>query len=116
MIGDRSALLDQHGAEVVDVGEGRAGDKKVADAVEEGPRVVVGEHGFGVEARCLGALQRVRRDDGAGIVLRTVDAVGVSGQSIDTRHAIERDGERAQELGVAPAFAFALQCERRLAA
>jgi hypothetical protein len=37
------ASLDQHGAEIVDVGERGAGDEEVADGIEEGPRIVVGQ-------------------------------------------------------------------------
>ena len=64
----------------------------------------------------LGAGERVGRDDGARIVLAAVDAVGVAGQSIDAGHAVKRDGERQQKLGVASAFAFALERDRGLAA
>ena len=63
-----------------------------------------------------GAGERVGIDQRAGIVLAAVDAVGVAGERVDAVHAVERDGERQQELGVAAAFAFALERDRGLAA
>src|SRR5262245_4872615 len=82
------ALLDQHGAEVVDVGESWPGHEQIADGIEEGPRVVVGEHGLGVDAGLRCALQSIGINQRPGIVLAAVDTIGVSCQRIDTLYAI----------------------------
>ena len=75
-------LLDQHGAEVVDIGHGRAGHEQIADRAEERPRIVVGEHGLGVDPGFCRARERIGIDQRAGIVLGPVDAVSVSGEGL----------------------------------
>jgi hypothetical protein len=61
--------LDQHGAEVVDIGKRRPGHEQIADRVEEGPGIVVGEHRLGIDPGLRRAGERVGIDQGAGIIL-----------------------------------------------
>src|SRR5207253_1324528 len=70
---------DQDGADVVDVGERRAGDEQIAEGGEQRVAVVPVQQRAGIEAVRAGAGERVGRDDGAGGVLGAVDAVGVAG-------------------------------------
>ena len=63
-----------------------------------------------------GTRDAVRIHDRAGIVLGSVDAVGVAGKRRDALGAVERHGERQQELDVAPAAALALDGDGGLAA
>src|SRR5689334_15303104 len=88
---DSEPPFDEDRAEVVDVGERRAGDDEVAEPGEEGVSVVPREMGLGVEPGGGGAGETVRLQDGAGIVLGAVDAVGVAGDRRDARPAAERD-------------------------
>ena len=98
---------DEDGAEVVDVGQGRAGDDLVAQRLEEAVAVVVGQARLGVDPARGGAGQGVGRDDGAGDLLGPVHAVGVAGQREHARQAVQLDGEREQELDIAPAASAA---------
>ena len=50
------------------------------------------------QARCRPAI-----DEGAGIVLRTVNAIGVGSQRRNGLDAVNGDGKGEEELGVAPA-------------
>jgi hypothetical protein len=63
---------DQDGAEVVDVGQGRAGDELAAERREEAVPVVVGQACLSVDLARGGAGQGVRRQDGAGDLLGPV--------------------------------------------
>ena len=81
-------------AEVVDVGERRPGDHRVAERREEAMAVVVRRGVARADALRPRARQRVGRDDRAGDFLRAVDAVGVAGDRVDARLAVERDRER----------------------
>ena len=91
--GGSGALLDQDRPEIVDVCQRRAGDDEVAYGFEERIGIVVVEIGPGVHALGARPLQGVGRDDGAGVVFRTVDAVRVAGDGVNAGRAIERDGK-----------------------
>src|SRR5262245_61591183 len=112
----RSSLVDEDGSEIVDIGARRAGDDQIAQSFEKAIGVVVRKKGRCIEAPILGARDRVGRNQRAGIVLRSVYAVGVAGDGRDVRSPIERDGERQSEFGIAPAASLALERYRRLAA
>ena len=56
--------------------------------------------GEGVEAGRSRALQCVRGHEGAGVVARAVDAVGVGGEGVDARPALEAERQAQQVLGV----------------
>src|SRR5437867_4140485 len=47
-----------------------------------------------------GARQTVRVEIRAGDLFRTVDAVGISGNRVDTRMSVERNAKRQQELDI----------------
>ena len=94
---------DEDGAEVVDVGQRRPGDDLVAQSLEKAVAVVVGQARLGADPEPGGAGQGVGRHDGAGDLFGPVDAVRVAGQREHARQAIQLDGERKQELDVAPA-------------
>src|SRR5580692_1217924 len=96
--GVRSRPVNDDGTEVGHVGECRARDEKVADAVEKPRGIVVGEKRGGIEAGGPGAAKRRRVDEGPGRVVRTataaVGAVGIRRQRRDAGGAVEMDGER----------------------
>jgi hypothetical protein len=75
--------VNDDGAEVRDVGEGRTGPKKIADAIEKPRGIVVGEKRGGIEAGNLRARKRGLVDKCAsrvvGAAAATVGAVGVGG-------------------------------------
>ena len=109
--GLRSWPVNDDGAEVGHVGECRARDEKVADAVEKPRGIVVGEKRGGIEAGGPGATKRRRVDEGAGRVVgaaaAAVGAVGIGGQRRDAGGAVEVDGERQRVFLVGPAAASA---------
>src|SRR3546814_20307041 len=78
-----------------------------SDLGEEAVAVVVRQHRLGVEAGGGGACKARRAAERAGVVLAAVDAVGVAGEGVDTGGSLKRDGQRQQELGVAPAAPLA---------
>jgi len=77
---------------------------------------MLGQPSLEVEAQSCGARERVGRDDGTGIVLAAVDAVGVASQGMDAGLALERQRQRQKEFGVASAATGAGEGSRRLAA
>ena len=83
---------------------------------EEAVAVIVGQHGLGVESLGRGAGKAVGARERTRIVLGAVDAVGVAGDGMESRLAIEGDGQRQQEFRIAPAAAHAFDGHRRLAA
>jgi hypothetical protein len=84
---------NQDRAEIVDVGEGRAGDDLLASGGEEVVRVVAGE--------------RVGGDEGARDLGCAVDAVGVAGDGVDAGRAVKREGECVFGVRTADAIAGA---------
>src|ERR1700741_4952984 len=95
--GVRSRPVNDDGTEVGHVGECRARDKKVADAVEKPRRIVVGEKRGGIEPGGRGAGKRRRGDEGPGgavwAAAAAVGAVGIRRQRRDAGGAVEVDGE-----------------------
>src|SRR5580700_4200304 len=118
--GLRSRPVNDDGTEVGDVGECRARDEKVADAVEKPRGIVVGEKRGGIEAGGPGATKRRRVDEGPGRVVgaaaTAVGSVGIRGQRRYAGGAVEVDGERQSVFLVGPAAAVAAQRDRELAA
>src|SRR3984885_5904687 len=114
--GLRSWPVNDDGAEVGHVGECRARDEKVADAVEKPRGIVVGEKRGGIEAGGPGAAKRRRVDKGPGRVLgAAAAAVGSIGSGSQRRYAggaVEVDGERQSIFLVGPAAALAAQRHR----
>ncbi len=58
---------------------------------------------LGVQPRLGGAFERIRGDDGARVILGSVDTVSVAGNRIDIRQAIQMHREGEQEFRIAPA-------------
>src|SRR3546814_15962736 len=83
----RFGVRDQDGAEVVDVGEGGAGDNQVAEPGEKAVAVVVRQQRLGVEAGGGCACTTRRAAKRAGVVLAAVEAVGVAGEGVVTRES-----------------------------
>src|SRR5487761_2606270 len=109
------ALHDQDRAKIVDVGQRGAGDDAVAQRSKEAVAIVARETVARTDAQCARARQRIRSDQRAGDLLLAIDAVGVPGDRMDAGPSIEADGEREQELDVAPAATAAADRDRRLA-
>src|SRR6185437_4035605 len=84
---DGSSPVNDDGAEVVHIGEGRAGNQQVAQRAEKARGIVVGEKRGRIEAARFGAGDRVAVDDGTGGVGgaagAAVGAVGVGGDGAD---------------------------------
>ncbi len=74
-----------------------------SERVEQRVAIMGIEHRTRVHAGGASARQRVGRDEGARRVLRPIDAIGVPGGGPDAGRPLQRDRERQQELGVAPA-------------
>ena len=72
------ALGDQDSAEIIDVGQGRAGDDRVAERREEAVAVVVGERSRGLDPRAA-ARASVSGTTIARHCPRAVDPVGIAG-------------------------------------
>src|ERR1700751_551036 len=90
----RSGAVNEDGAEVVDVGEGRPGSEKVAEAREERGGIVFGEKGGRIEAKRATAGAAGAVDEGPGRVIRapgaTIGANGIAGQRRDASRSLER--------------------------
>ena len=113
----RSAPVDQDGAEIVDVGQRRPGDDRVAERLEEAVAVV------GVQARARRRCPAPRRARAcrarrcAPAISSAPSTPSVSPASACTpAQAVERDGQRQQELDVAAAAAVAAHGDGGLAA
>src|SRR5450830_977556 len=78
--------------------------------------VIIVQHGARTQTVGLRACEAVRRQQRARVVLRAVDAVRVAGDGVDAGRAVERQGQRQQELGVAATPALPPHRHRGLAA
>src|SRR5579883_3244586 len=94
--GQRSMAVNDNGAEVGDVGEGRAGPEQIADSIEKPRGIVVGEKGGGIEADRPRARERRRIDEGPGRIVRSpaaaVGPVSVGGECGDAGSFAEMEG------------------------
>ena len=108
--------VDEHDAEVVDIGQRRPRDDLIAERAEEIVRVVVGEQGSGVEAETSRPLEAVGGHDRACDLLGPVHAVGVAGDGEDPRPAVEFDRQRQQEFDIPPSPARARDRHRGFSA
>jgi hypothetical protein len=71
-----SLCFDQNRPEVIDVGQRRPGDDRIAERAAEAVAVVVRKRVSGTDALAPGAPQRVRREIRTGNLLEAVRAVG----------------------------------------
>src|SRR5262249_55432919 len=110
------AALDQDGAEVIHIGASGSGDDEIAERCKESVTVVVSESAARIDSESRAARETVGADEGSGIVLGAVDAVGIAGDGMDAGRTVERHRQGQQKLGVAAAAALAADCHRRLAA
>src|ERR1051325_10145908 len=114
------AVEDEDGAEIIDIRQGRAGHDKVAERGKKAVGIIPGKRLFDGDAARGGAVDGVRVNNRARIVLGSVDAVSVAGQRIDAAAAPgifgQRGGEGQQEFAVAPAAPLAMHRDSRLAA
>src|SRR6266849_4366499 len=107
---------DEHGSEIVDIGQGRTGYDKVAQGGEESITVILRQLLIDGDALRGGTLKRVRINNRPGIVFCSIEAVSVAGERGDLRRTAQGFGERQQEFAVAPAAAAAMHRDRGLAA
>src|SRR5450830_2005053 len=98
---------NQNGTEVIDIGARRAADNKVVKCTEKPVTVIVFQQRFGIEAERCGTLHRVGLIDGAGIVFRAVNAVGVAGNRVHAGGAVQGSGKAQQKLRSASAATIA---------
>ena len=103
-------LLDQDGAEIVDVGVGRSGDHEIAEGGKDPVGIVGGQRGSRVDTGGGRARQRIGVDDSTCIVFAAVDAVRIARQGVGAGCAAERQGQRQRVLPIWPAAAFARLC------
>src|SRR6185369_15147521 len=110
-------LEDQDRAEIVDVGERRAGHEQIAETGEERVGVVAVEMISAVQPQAPCPLQGVWRRERTGVGLDAVDAVGVGGERPDVALALQRESAAKQELaGASAAAPLLFHRHRRLAA
>lgn len=64
--------------------------------------IVVGERIIRIDPPGPGPFERIRRERGAGDLLHAVHTIGVTGDRVDARLALEDDRQGKQELHVAP--------------
>lgn len=93
----------QHRPKVVHIRVRRPGEHFVAQRFEKPVGIVAVEVVLQFEAERGGALQGVGGDDGSGVVLHAVDAVGVCGQCPDSADALQRLRQPHAELACAAA-------------
>ena len=103
-------------AEVVDVGQCRAGDDQVAKAGEEPVTIIIREQRLSVQIACGGTRERIRRENRTGIVFGAIHAVGIAGHRIHATLAVERHRQCEQKFRVAATASFASDGHRRFAA
>src|SRR5437899_7610136 len=89
-------------AKIIDVGERRSRDHRIAERFEKSMSVIVGEALARTYILRPRALERVRRDNRAGDLFLSVDAVGVAGNRINAFAPFERNRQRQQKFDVAP--------------
>jgi hypothetical protein len=82
---------------------------------EEAIAVIIGKVGLSVQAALGRACQRIGGNQGAGVVLRAVDPVGIAGQRVYVWMPIQGHRQGKQEFGIAPPAPFATHRYRRLA-
>src|SRR5262249_21683283 len=97
------AALHQDGAEVIHIGASRPGHDEIAERCKESVTIVVGKSAPRVDSERCAACETVGAEDGAGVVLGAVDAVGIAGDGVDAGRAVQRYREGQQKLGVAAA-------------
>src|SRR5438105_5064453 len=68
------SLVDKDGAEIIDIGAGWPGDDEAAGPGKKTVSIIVVEIGAWIDPVTTSLRQSSRRDDGAGIILRPVDA------------------------------------------
>jgi len=90
------------GPEIVYVGQCGAGHNEIAESGEEAISVISRERLLRRDASRGGTCQTVRVDNRSGIVFCSIDTIGVAGERPDALGAIERYGEREQELVLRP--------------
>ena len=111
-------MVDEDGAKVVDIGEGRAGDRRVVQCREKAIAAIIGRTVLGADAGTRSARPRVGTDNGAGDLLCTVDTIGVGHERMDAGQAVELDRNRQQEFDIAAApamFIMSNKCSLRRA-
>ena len=86
--------VDQNCAEIIHIGQGRAGDDLGADLVEKAVAVMASQRNSGGQPLFGGLGQRVGRDDGARDFRRTIDAIGVTGDEVNARCLLQMHGRR----------------------
>src|SRR3954452_20820966 len=108
---NRGGGENEDGAEIVDIGQGRTAHDEVAQSCEDAVAVILRKCLFYRDALRGGTGNRIRVDNRPGIVLGSVDAVGIAGERGDALTArnivAERRGKAEQELGIAPTPAAA---------
>src|ERR1700693_2457331 len=116
----RRSGVNEHHAQVVNVGAGRSGGQEIAKPLEESGRIVVGEKTGGIETNGGSAGKRCFVDESAGRIGGPPAAAGggvwISGERRDPGRAAERQRQRQRVLLVGTAAAGATQRHRQLAA
>src|SRR6266404_3713368 len=110
------SVENQDRTEIVYVGQCGAGHNEIAESGEESISVISRERLLRRDASRGGTCQTARVDNRSGIVFCSIDSIGVAGERPDALGAIERYGEREQELGIASAAAPAGNRDSGLAA
>ena len=85
-------VVNQYNAHVINVGQRGAGHEKIVQGGEKIAGPILFEHRCRRQTLLRSPLQRVRRHECTGMIARAVDPVGIRGQRINTRFAVERDG------------------------
>jgi hypothetical protein len=85
---------DENGSEIVDVGQSRTGNDLIAESLEEGVTVVVGQSRPGIDSARECAGKAVGCCDGSGNLFGPVHAVGIAGQREHARQAAKLDHQR----------------------
>ena len=90
----RRELQNENRAEIVDIGQRRSGDEAIAERFEKPVAVIILKRLLRANAPSQGALQRVRRDIGAGDFLEAIDTIGVAGERVNSGMALQGQRER----------------------
>lgn len=94
---------DKDRAEIVHIGSCRPGDDQIAQGGKKFVAVIIGETGLRIDPSRRRAGQAVWVKQGPGIVLGPIDSIRVGGERMDTRLAVERNGEGEEKFRITPA-------------
>src|SRR5437879_3278095 len=109
-------LENQDRTEIIDIGARRTAHFQILQCTEKSVTIIIFKHGPRAQTQGGGTGYRVGAVQGAGIVFRAIDAIGIAGYRMDIRMSVQRYRQAQQEFRITSATAFAAHRYRGFAA